>query len=242
MLSFDDFKNLAKDDKLASYEKVGFGQKHRGDLERNIFPSVLSNLSNLRERERERVILDVGCGCSLPAVDMIEHCKKLGHKLVMMDSKEQLDNLPVENYEKVIAQFPECQDFIESNKNSFDVILVYSVLHHVFFHQNVFRFLDNLVCLLKSQGELLVADIPNISKKKRFLASEYGAAYHKSWSGTDENPVVEWNSLDMLQMDDSFIFSILARYRNMGCETYLLPQANNLPMSNTREDILIKRN
>lgn len=159
----------------------------------------------------------------------------------MMDSKEMLDNLPDGDYIKVPAKFPECQDFIEAHKNSFDVIVIYSVLHHVFFHQNVFSFLDNAVYLLKNQGELLLGDIPNISKKKRFLSSKYGAEFYKKWNQTNEDPVVEWQSLEKLQIDDSFIINILMRYRNMGCETYLLPQAENLPMCYTREDILIKK-
>ena len=62
---------------------------------------------------------------------------------------------------------------------------------------------------------MLIGDIPNASKKKRFLSSE------------------------PLCIDDSVIFSILQRYRSMGCESYLLEQLSGLPMNNTREDILI---
>lgn len=50
------------------------------------------------------------------------------------------------------------------------------------------------------------------------------------------------NELENGAIDDSLVFSILKRYRNMGCETYLLEQKDGLPMNKTREDILIKRN
>jgi hypothetical protein len=43
------------------------------------------------------------------------------------------------------------------------------------------------------------------------------------------------------KIDDGVVFGILQRYRNFGFDTYLLPQNDNLPIANRREDILIKK-
>ena len=88
-------------------------------------------------------------------------------------------------------------------------------------------------------GRLLIGDIHNASKKKRFLSSETGRDFHMKWSSSQTCPNVCWNKLEPLCIDDSVIFSILQRYRSMGCESYLLEQLSGLPMNNTREDILI---
>lgn len=40
-------------------------------------------------------------------------------------------------------------------------------------------------------------------------------------------------------MDDSIVLAIVARLRRFGCEAYLVPQNDNLPMANRREDILV---
>ena len=124
-------------------------------------------------------------------------------------------------------------------RNQIDYIVTYSVVHTVFVHGNMYHFLDQAVSLLKHGGKMLVGDLPNISKKKRFLSSDFGIKFHQEWSGTNEIPKVEWNILQPEEMDESVIFSILQRYRNMGYETYLLPQKDGLPMNKTREDILI---
>jgi cyclopropane fatty-acyl-phospholipid synthase-like methyltransferase len=244
MLSFKDFAVLATNKNLKGYEKVGFSESHRQNSEKNIFPDIHQklNLDNLNKGDK---ILDIGCGCSKPVYDLIDFCKTKSLELTLIDSKEMLANLPNHNFvTKIDCEFPNCKDsFIEENRNNFDAIIIYSVFHHIFYHSNIFDFLDKSLKLLNiGGGRLLLADIPNFSKKKRFLSSEKGIKFHKEWSKTDEAPKVIWNQLDENQIDDSTVFSILSRYRGMGFETYLLPQQDGLPMNNTREDILIIRN
>jgi hypothetical protein len=57
-LDFEKFKELARNDELAPYEKVGFSQKHRGTSEHLIFPDVKRKLQ-LKDGD---VILDKGYG------------------------------------------------------------------------------------------------------------------------------------------------------------------------------------
>jgi hypothetical protein len=110
------------------------------------------------------------------------------------------------------------------------------VLFYVFANDNMFDFIHQALEILKPGGCLLLGDIPNISKRDRFISSEEGKKFmkkakHLKGSTAHENRAQK--------MDDSIVMSILSRYRMNGYETYLLPQNSDLPMANRREDILI---
>ena len=112
---------------------------------------------------------------------------------------------------------------------------------YVCVQDSIFNFLDKAVSLLALGGRLLIGDIPNRSKRRRFFASTEGIKTHQDYTGTDEIPVISTWNLDYAQIDDSIVFAIMQRYRAAGYETYLLPQNKNLPMANRREDIVIER-
>lgn len=236
MPSFDDFKKLATDSSLASYEKVGFGAQHRKDTEAAIFPDFLSKLTRLGEPGI--TVVDIGCGCSLPARQLIEHCSAQGNRLVLVDSAEMLANLPNSpDVEKHSHQFPGDQRFLEAWRHKADVVICYSVIHAIYPYQNVFSFVDAAASLLRPGGQMLMGDIANLSKKSRFLSSDTGKAFHRQWSGEEPPSQARWTEYD--GFDDSVILHLMLRYRSMGMETYLLPQADGLPMNNTREDLLV---
>lgn len=240
MLTFDNFKKMATDDQLQLHEKVGFADCHRLYTEENIFEDILNKLSISSNQTVK--IMDIGCGCSKPVLMLIDYARKMGYHLYLVDSKEMLDNLPNESFiTKINGEFPFCEE-LHKLKSQIDYIIVYSVLHHVVTHSNYIGFIDSAIELLNNDGKLLIGDLPNISKKKRFLDSENGIKFHQEWSKNEDLPNITWNNLEKSTIDDSLIFSILQRYRSMGCETYLLEQKDGLPMNKTREDILIKRN
>ncbi|NRZ59471.1 hypothetical protein DFR97_003419 [Clostridium beijerinckii] len=86
---------------------------------------------------------------------------------------------------------------------------------------------------------MLIGDIPNISKRKRFFSSNQGIKYHQNFTGTKEQPIVKFNNIEAKNMDDSVVMSIIQRCRLAGFDSYILPQDKKLPMANRREDILI---
>ena len=237
--TFDKFKKLAIDDSLNTNEKVGFSDNYRKETEKNIFPDILEKLAI---HGGGKAIMDIGCGCSKPVLMLIDFARKNNHTLYLVDSKEMLDNLPDESFiNKVYCEFPRCE-VIQNLKNKMNYIIVYSVLHHIVMHANYINFIDSIIELLSNGGKALIADLPNSTKKKRFLSSGEGVKFHQNWSQDSSVPKVSWNELEKNLIDDSLLFSVLQRYRNMGCETYLLEQKDGLPMNKTREDILIKRN
>ncbi|WP_237181328.1 hypothetical protein [Paraburkholderia tropica] len=88
---------------------------------------------------------------------------------------------------------------------------------------------------------MLIGDIPNVSKRKRFFASETGKQFHMRHMKTDQAPVVEFNKIEHGQIDDAVVMALVERARAQGFDAYVLPQGNGLPMANRREDVLIVR-
>lgn len=238
-LTFDGFRALATADGLSRYQRVGFPDSYRADREEAIYRDVRSKLTNLDATGR--TVLDIGPGCSdLPGL-LMDTCRRRGHSLVVCDSSEMLAHLPDEAFvSKVAGRFP--HDFEPSAfAGRIDVILVYSVLQYVFADASVFDFVDACQELLAPGGQLLIGDVPNVSKRKRFFASAAGVACHRAYTGSAEVPDVVFNAVERSKIDDAVVLAIVARARAAGFDGHVLPQAPDLPMANRREDILITR-
>lgn len=238
MKYFDYYKEKATDESLTTTEKCGRYLKQSDD-ELNIFDDVCSKLPALTQENT--LIIDIGCGCSDPVKKLIKNSHTYKNNLVLVDSREMLSLLPeADNITKVDVKFPN-KSFVERYQSKADAIIVYSVFHCVYLENDFIMFVDSLVKLLKSGGTLLLADLPNATKKKRFLSSEQGKSFHQNWNGGEELPEINWNQFEAGCLDDSLVIMLLMRYRQMGYETYLVPQSKQLPFSNTREDILVRK-
>jgi SAM-dependent methyltransferase len=239
-LTYNDFRQMASDRSLSKYEKIGFPNEYREGKEELIFNDICTKLSNIGKGNKR--ILDIGCGLSdLPKM-LIDLAGRNNNSLFFIDSEEVLKMLPsADHLQKIPAFYPDCDDFINKNQQTMDVVIVYSVLHYIFVESNIYKFLDKTLSLLDHGGELLIGDIPNISKRKRFFSSPSGIAFHKNFMNTNESPTLEYNIIEEAKIDDSVIYSIIMRCRDHGFNAYILPQNEMLPMSNRREDILIVR-
>ncbi len=239
-LSFDDFRRMALDSSLSHHEKVGFPNSYREGKEETIFDDIKSKLTSLNGRAR--TVLDIGPGCSNLPLMLIDLCRQQGHSLVLVDSEEMLSQLPDEPFvKKIPGYYPLCPGLPNAFGGKVDVILTYSVLHYVFTESNVWDFLDQSLALLSHGGEMLIGDVPNISKRKRFFSSPAGVMFHQEFTQTQDVPEIVFNQIERRQIDDSVIFSLLLRAREQGFDAYVLPQPDSLPMANRREDILIRR-
>lgn len=240
-VTFEDFKKLASDDSLSPIEKIGFPNSYRDGKEQPIFDDIQRKLPNLRKTGQ--IVLDIGPGCSGPAFLLVDLCRRQSHDLILIDSKEMLSHLPSEPFiTKVSGRYPdETRALFEEYTGRADVIICYSVLHYVYAEANLFDFLDRSISLLSDGGEMLIGDIPNVSKRKRFFSSPAGVQFHKDFTGKDEIPEVRFNTLEPGHIDDSVLLALVARARSAGCDAYLLPQPPELPMTNRREDLLITK-
>jgi hypothetical protein len=239
---YEDFKSLAGDPTLSKYEKIGFPDSYRAGKEEVIFDDIVAKLK-IRNKA-DQVFLDIGPGCSdLPQL-LHKYALSNGCKILLVDSQEMLDQMPGNvTSSRFAGRFPDdVPHLLTTYQNSIDYIVTYSTLLCIFYDACIYKFLDAAVSLLKAGGVLLVGDVPNISKRKRFFSSEAGKQFHKEFMKTDEDPVVEHAKLEPGQIDDGVIFGILQRYRGFGYDTMLLPQNDALPFANRREDILIRKN
>lgn len=129
----------------------------------------------------------------------------------------------------------------------YDKILVYSVLSCLGSKDELFRFIDKACGLLASGGRMLLGDLPNVDRKKRFLESAHGREFLENWQrdfadkpGVDPATVLEPDP-DVVHFSDALVLELLAHTRKRGFESFVFPQPPELPFGNTREDILIVR-
>jgi hypothetical protein len=240
-LTFNDFKNLARDPSLSLYEKIGFPDSYRAEKEAFIFRDILSKLPGLMEKHR--TVVDIGPGCSHLPLMLIDLCRNRHHGLILVDSKEMLDLLPDEAFiTKTAGRFPtECRQLLDANAGKADVVLVYSVLHYIFEEGDLFGFVDDCLSLLAEGGMILLGDIPNLSKRTRFFGSATGRRFHREFMQTDDDPEIKGTAVSGHNIDDAVVVSLILRCRAAGYDAYILPQASDLPMANRREDILVSR-
>lgn len=238
-LAFDAFGALARDPTLSESEKMGGARGHRDGFDDAIwayFVQLLPGLSNDGCR-----VLDIGSGCGGVARRLIAQAEAHRQQLTMVDHAEMLDLLPSSQaVSRVVGRFPDAMPPCREG-DGFDVIIAYSVLHYVIVDSNPFAFLDAAMQRLAPGGQLLIGDIPNFSKLRRFLSSSAGAAFHRNYMRTEEDPQVPPFDLATDRIDDGFLIGMVLRARLAGYDAYLLPQPPNLALANRREDLLIVR-
>jgi 2-polyprenyl-3-methyl-5-hydroxy-6-metoxy-1,4-benzoquinol methylase len=238
-LGFGDFRSLARDPTLSEAEKMGFARGHREGFDDAIWTSLLGLLPRLSGASAR--VLDIGCGCGEIARKLIARAEGSGHRLTMIDHQEMLDLLPTSKAVTPVAgRFPdEMPPSVE--EGGFDVIIAYSVLPLVVIDANPFAFVDAALERLNPGGRLLIGDLPNFSKLRRFLSSSAGADYHRAYMRTDEAPQVPPFAPATDSIDDSMLLGLMMRARLAGFDAYLLPQPPDLAFANRREDLLIER-
>lgn len=240
-LSYEEFKILARDPLLSVHEKIGFPDDYREGREDAILADCRRKLPALDEPGR--TIVDIGTGCGVLAHALMAHCARHGHELVLVDSEEMLETLPLSpRARKVVGRFPEqtAKD-LAGMRGRADAVIAYSVFHYIFAEANPFDFVDRALELLAEGGRLLIGDVPNESQRRRFFSSASGRAFHRWFMKTDEAPVVTFNRLEPGRIDDAVVLGIVSRCRSAGFDAYVLPQPPDLPMSNRREDIVVLR-
>ncbi|WP_159006600.1 class I SAM-dependent methyltransferase [Bradyrhizobium sp. S69] len=239
-LTYQRFAQLASDDRLSKYEKIGFPNSYREGFEQHIFHDICQKLPRLGERKLQ--ILDIGPGCSGIPEMLYGLCELQEHRLHLVDSPEMLAQLPDNGFvEKHPGMFPDCKESLGELKGKVDVIICYSVFHYVFVDGNPFHFIDTILDFMAPGGECLIGDIPNASKRFRFFSSEAGIAFHKQFTGSDALPPSRPNGPLPGTIDDAVLTGLVLRARAAGADAYLMPQPPSLPMANRREDILIRR-
>jgi len=239
--NYETFKKLAKDASLSSNEKVGFPDSYREGFNDYIVNDIISKVPQITEKKNLK-ILDIGSGCSDVSKEIRDICNKQEHKVYLADSKEMLDLVEDQDFiTKIPGFFPKTFDEIMNVSSGIDIIICYSVFHYIFVDSNVWHFLDCLMKCLNDGGQAILGDIPNVSKRKRFFASNDGIKFHQDFMKTTQKPKVEFNCIEEGKIDDSLLHSVVMKCQLSGYDAYIVPQDKNLPFSNRRDDIIIRK-
>ena len=237
---YEEFRHRALDADLSGNQKSGFPEALRAGRTDAILRDIEAKIPAFA-RHGARV-LDIGIGCSDLSHAIVARAIDRRQSLTLIDSAEILEALPDgPNVTKIEGPFPACVGDTR-RIGPFDGILAYSVVQYVFMESSLSRFVDGALMLLDdTDGALLIGDIPNVSMRKRFLASSAGRAYHNQHYAGQPSPEFQFNMPEPGQIDDAVILGVVARARGSGFQAFVLPQDANLPMANRREDILIRR-
>ncbi len=239
-LTYDSFRAMASDPTLSPHERSGFPDTYREGAEAAILEDIEAKLPALGQQGA--IVVDIGCGANPLAFAIRDLCARREHDLVLIDSPEVLAHHPPASRMHVIpGRFPDVPELLGRWASKCDAVIAYSVVQYAFVDASVFSFLDAVLQLLRPRGRALLADLPNASMRRRFLASDSGREHHRSYSGTDADPPVHWPTLPLGELDDAVTLALLARARDAGFHGWVVPQPPTLPMANRREDILFER-
>jgi len=213
---------------------------------------IAKDIESKLHMEPEKNLLEIGCGYGELTQYMFDLYNKYHHSVVMLDIdpvitaiEENFFKYLNDNIDLITGVFPCETDLKESHKKSFDYIIVYSVIHYT---DNPKKFLLSCLDYLADSGKLLIADLPNVNKRGRFLATEFGRKFESNWKSvniedipvySDHKEYVNKEILHTPQICDELLFWIFRELRDKGYDVYVLPQNEKLPYHYTREDLLI---
>lgn len=237
--AFSAYSKLAKMN-VTDVEAAGRYQFQEND-EKKIFDDILWKLE-LSKNDR---VLDIGCGPGallIPASGLVREITGIDNENSINRCSEKLNsNYP--NVELIVGEFNK-DDFSKLGK--FNKIIVYGVLHCLNNLDEVNSFVNKAMSLLSLGGRLLLGDVPNTSKKNRYINSSNFKSQKKEWASKSKNINTNAEILKSANQIGGFsdveIMDLLISVRRSGYESFLIPQNENLPYGITREDILITRN
>ena len=236
MMSFNSFENYARRARLGVTSTEMSGRYPSQQVaERGILLDVVEKL----QIQPDDTVLDIGCGVGLLA----------GPLSFLVASVTGIDHPEV--VEVLRARCPGVEplpgDFrdVDLGDRTFTKIITYGVVQNLPDEEAVTGFLRRALDHLDAGGRLLVGDMPNVDKKRRFQATRFGEEFEQMWAsrGGSASMIGEGELLpesQRVEFTDEAVASIFRRVRSWGYDAYVLPQPEHLPWGFTREDFLIR--
>jgi len=235
-VSFDNYGRWARGGRLSPTMMAGRYQS-QADAEKLILSDVLSKMALGPADD----VIDIGCGSGLLLIPL----SGLVRTVTGVDHPDVVDRLQRRFSAPSVA-------FIGGNfldldiDRKFSAAVAYGVVNYMSTVYELHAFVDKAVDLLAPNGRLLIGDIPNQDKKRRFLSTEAGRSFDQRWreqmrglpqSDAPEGPV----DRHLLVYTDEIVLELVLRLRRGGLDVHVLPQPSDLPFGWTREDILVTR-
>lgn len=233
--SFDNYSQLARQHDAGNIEVAG-RYRFQSSAERRIINDVAGKLAI----NSDDSLLEIGCG---PGNILLPLSYQVARS-AGIDNDAALGRLAARCGTPMhIETYP--GDFLsmELPEPLFSKVLIYSVLQYVDSLASAIRFLRRALSLLCPGGRLMLGDLPNPDKKRRFTESQAGMLASQEWSALVSNAgshplsgLPQDNRL--LVVNDDLLLSLLKYGRTEGYESYLLPQPTDLPFGHTRDDLI----
>jgi len=211
-------------------------------------PYLIKDIINKLELDPSDRLLEIGCGTGnllIPLSFMVSKGTGIDHPDVVAGLSKRF------NDPKLRLIGIDFLDYCPERIENYEKILINSVLPALSDKLEAFRFIDKAASLLAPGGRMLLGDIANLDKKRRFTDTNFGKNFDEEWNdrvASLDGRVEEDKASQILDQDDTilvpndeFILELLARFRRPGWEAYCLPQHVNLPFGHTREDVLVTR-
>jgi len=234
LVSFENYRKIAKD-KIFNNTVISGRYEFQEVDERGIISDVVKKL----DIQPTDCLLDIGCGPGtilIPLSYMVEKVCGIDNDIVVKNIKAKCRS------RKDASTI--CGNFIEPDFNitdKYSKILIYSVIQYLSSENELFEFISKALKLLSPGGRMLIANIPNSDKKYRYENSPTGLNQMKNWKKKVDNTMIPKIPIDsnLIDINDDCYLKILKFVRSQGFESYLLPECENIPFGNTRDDILI---
>jgi SAM-dependent methyltransferase len=237
--SFENYAAIAQTLTVKDTEIAG-RYEFQAAAERLIVPDVLRKLDICNEDS----LIEIGCGTGnllIPLSYFVAQASGLDNFGVIGRLKSRIGGASqMCLYEG---------DFLTTSipLTSFSKVLIYSVIHYLEDESAVIAFVDKALQLIKPGGRLLIGDVPNLDKKKRFSETKRGIALSKQWQNQVHAAGPHPMSLlprdtSLVKITDRLIVGLIEHGRSKGFESYVLSQPPELPFGNTREDLLFIAN
>ena len=214
-----------------------------------IYPNVMSPkydrssqiFLSMMQSQKDKTLLDIGCGTgniTLSLIDIAGYVTVIDHPTVVSALLERCGG------GRTIVGYS--GDFLSRYIGpTFDKILAYSVVHYLAGEDEVLAFLRKAYGLLRPSGKMLVGDIPNADRKRRFEESQFGAAFAKAWKARANGSNEFFDAINAdenrVEFDDGMIRRLMKGLGLRSKDYKVLPQPSTMPFGYTREDILITK-
>ncbi len=199
---------------------------------------ILFDVANKLDIGPEDSVLDIGCGVGLlsgPLSHVVASVTGVDHPGVVDVLRARCPGVEV-----IPGDFRE----LDLGARRFTKIVMYGVVQNLPDEGEVVSFLRKALDHLHPGGRLLVGDLPNVDKKRRFQSTEFGADFEAMWARHDGSAsMIDENDLlpesRRIEFTDAIVASVFQQVRGWGYDAFVLPQPEHLPWGFTREDLLI---
>jgi len=203
--------------------------------ERLILGDVISKL----KIQPTDTLLDIGCGSGLillPISFIVSKCVGIDHPSVI---KLVSDRLKSDQIELIGGDFLS----ICLGDRKFNKIICYGVIQNLLNKEELLSFISKALSHLEEGGIMLLGDVSNVDKKRRFQSSARGQQFEKEWekiSGSSKSYDDSKLLPDIrIEFTDELVLDLIGHIRKSGFHAYVIDQPATLPWGNTREDILV---